>query len=133
MRSEAARAAGEAHGARFRCGLHMADALGVLIRRANFEAVDLLYVPARGNAQAMVLLSQRLDAGQHERLLVLGLAHHVLHGAVNGRAVWRRYGDWPEGWCDRRVEDIAFALAMLGLPAPRGATTTRRRQNEGLL
>lgn len=115
VRHEAARAAGQAHRARFGCGQHMADALGVLVRRARLADADLVYVPASGNAPAMVLLSQRLNAGEHERLLVLGLAHHVLHSEFDRRAIWKRYGAWPKGWCNCRGEDVEFAVAMMAL------------------
>lgn len=111
----------------------MADALGVLVRRAKLRAVDLVYVPARGNAPAMVLLAQQLDEGQHDRMLVLAMGHHALHGAGAVRAVWRSYGMWPDGWCSRADEDIEFALAMLGLPQRRRVNGATRIQSGELL
>lgn len=93
----------------------MADAMGVLVRHADLETADLVYVPARGNAPAMVLLALQLEEGQHDRMLVLAMGHHVLHGARSIRTVWRCYATWPEQWCSRADEDIQFALGMLGL------------------
>ena len=50
---------------------------------------------------------RRLDESQHDRMLVLAMRHHALHGAGAVRTAWRSYGAWPEQWCSR-ADDVSL-------------------------
>ena len=85
-------------------------ASGAVVQTCPLDAADVVYVPG---APALILLSDRLTIDQWQLLLTTTVGHHLLHGAGQRRAAWRRHDEWPEPWCGLAEEDQAFAAGFL--------------------